>query len=178
MKALIGPAFLLLALGADHAGAQSTTRIRVALPGFGVQIVMDTLGEVREVSAPPGRVFTAAAMVMQNLRIPIDVRDSAGGLLGAAKLVRTRNLAGSALSRYLECGSGMTGPRADSHRVQMPLLLFIDAAPEGKTKLRIALAASAQDNSGTSNSPVTCGSTGALEGQLRRAIGAQLAVLP
>ena len=94
------------------------------------------------------------------------------------ELVRTRNLAGSALSRYVDCGAGMTGPRADSHRVQMPLLLFIDAAPEGKTKLRIALAASAQDNSGTSNSPVTCGSTGALEGQLRRAIGAQLALLP
>ena len=178
MKVLIGPTIVLLALGAGRSEGQTETRIRVALPAFGAQIVMDTLGEVRVVPSPPAKVFTAAALVMQNLRIPVDVRDSAGGMIGAVKLVRSRNLAGSALSRYLECGAGMTGPRADSHRVQMPLLLFIDPAPDGKTKLRIALAASAQDNTGTSNSPVTCGSTGALEAQLRKAIDGQLANLP
>jgi hypothetical protein len=116
--------------------------------------------------------------VLQNKRIPIDVSDSATGFLGAAKLVRTRNLSGTALSRYLECGSSMTGLRADTHRVQMPLLLLLDPAPNGRTSLRIALVASAQDNSGTSNTPVQCGSTGALENELRRAINEQLKHLP
>lgn len=158
--------------------AQRGERMRVALPGFGAHVVMDTVGEVREVPASPGKVYHAASLVLRNLRIPIDVSDSAAGLLGAAKLTRMRNVAGSPLSRFLECGAGMTGPRADSHRVQMPLLLFLDPMPNGYTKLRVSLVASAQDNSGTSNSPVQCGSTGALEKKLRDAIDAQLRELP
>lgn len=153
-------------------------RLRVALPAFGAQVVMDTIGDTRPVKAPPGKVFTAATLVLQNYKIPIDVSDSASGMLGAAKLTRSRNLAGQALSRFLECGSNMTGPRADSHRVQMPLLLFIDPGDEGTTKLRIALVGSAQDNSGTSNSPVMCGSTGGLENMLRTAIEKQVLQLP
>ncbi len=164
-------------LVATDASAQRG-RLRVALPAFGAQVVMDTLGEVRDVKAPMGKVFSAATMVLQNLKIPIDVSDSAGGMLGAAKLVRSRNVAGQALSRFLECGSNMTGPRADSHRVQMPLLLLMDPGAEGTTKLRIALVASAQDNSGTSNTPVMCGSTGNLETMLRTAIEKQLLQLP
>lgn len=168
---------LLLLVAGEEAHAQRG-RLRVALPAFGAQVVMDTLGEVREIAAPPGKVYTAAALVLRNLKIPIDVQDSLGGMVGAAKLIRSRNLAGSALSRFLECGSNMTGPRADTHRVQMPLLLLMDATPTGTTRLRIALVGSAQDNSGTSNTPVMCGSTGALENQLRRAIDQQLTQLP
>ncbi|MGQ0649744.1 MAG: hypothetical protein ACT4P7_19500 [Gemmatimonadaceae bacterium] len=180
MRGLLGR---LLAAGfctmivATSLGAQRS-RMRVALPGFGAQIVMDTVGEMIDVDAPPSKVFRAATLVFRNLKIPVDVSDSTAGFLGAAKLTRTRNLAGSALSRYLECGSGMTGPRADSHRVMMPLLVFIDPAPNERSRMRIAMVASAQDNSGTSNSPVQCGSTGALEGQLRKAIGDQVRQLP
>jgi hypothetical protein len=157
--------------------AQPRSRMRVALPAFGAQVVMDTLGEIQEVAAPPMKVFAAASMVLNNLRIPIDVSDSTIGLLGAAKLTRSRNLAGRALSRYLECGSGMTGPRADTHRVQMPLLFMLDPGADGGTRLRIALVGSAMDNAGTSTQPVACASTGILEGELRKAIKAQIAEL-
>ncbi|MBK8248934.1 MAG: hypothetical protein IPK85_16265 [Gemmatimonadetes bacterium] len=174
---LTGMFLAALALSSAPVEAQRG-RLRVALPAFGAQVVLDTIGDVQVVKAPPGKVFTAATMVMQNLMIPIDVSDSATGMLGAAKLVRSRNLAGQALSRFLECGSNMTGPRADTHRVQMPLLLLMDPGDEGSTRLRIALVGSAQDNSGTSNSPVMCGSTGGLENLLRTAIGKQLLELP
>jgi hypothetical protein len=173
---------LLLTCGAlvalaTPASAQRTSRMRIALPAFGAQVVMDTIGEVQEVAADPQKVFVAASLVLKNFRIPIDVSDSVSGLVGAAKLTRSRNLNGRALSRYLECGSSMTGPRADSHRVQMPLLLMLDPAPGGFTRLRIALVASAQDNAGVSTQPVACGSTGVLEGELRKAIRDQLAEL-
>ncbi len=171
-------ALLALTVAVPWSAEAQRQRLRVALPAFGAQVVMDTLGEVREVAAPPGKVFAAAKIVLQNLKIPIDVADSSGGMLGAAKLTRSRNVAGSALSRYFECGSNMTGPRADSHRIQMPLLLLMDAGPDGTTKLRIALVGSAQDHSGVSNTPVMCGSTGALEGQIRKAIDGQLAQMP
>jgi hypothetical protein len=173
-----GVALLALALVLTDAEAQRGTRMRVALPGFGAQIVMDTVGEIIAMPHSQRRVFKAAVLVLANFRIPIDVADSLGGLVGAAKLTRSRNFLGSALSRYLECGAGMTGPRADSHRIQMPLLVFVDPESDSTSKLRIALVASAQDNSGTSNSPVQCGSTGALELRLRKAIEEQLRQLP
>ena len=150
------------------------SRMRIALPAFGAQVVMDTIGEVQEVAAPQMKVFRAASMVLNNLRIAIDVSDSTIGLVGAAKLTRSRNLGGRALSRYLECGSSLTGPRADSHRIQMPLLFMLDPGAEGTTKLRIALVASATDNAGVSTQPVACASTGVLEGELRKAIKAQI----
>jgi hypothetical protein len=178
MRRIVEAGLLIASVVSATRAEAQRGRMRVALPAFGAQVVLDTIGEVRDLGASPGRVFTAATWVLQNYKIPIDVSDSAGGLVGAAKLVRSRNVAGSALSRYLECGSTLTGPRADSHRIQMPLLLFVDPGPNGGTKLRIALVASATDRSGSSNTPVMCGSTGALENQLRIAIERQLTQLP
>lgn len=176
---LFSALLLTIAIGglATPSAAQERTRIRIALPAFGAQVVLDTIGEVRTVNAPPMKVFTAASLVLRNLRIPIDISDSLMGMVGAAKLVRNRNLGGQALSRYLECGSGMTGPRADSHRIMMPLLVLIDPGPDSTSKVRIALVGSAQDNAGNSTQPVQCGSTGIFEGELRKAIDQQIAVL-
>jgi hypothetical protein len=165
---------LAILMIASPAASQARSRMRIALPAFGAQVVMDTIGEVQEVAAPPMKVFIAASLVLNNLRIPIDVSDSLTGLVGAAKLTRSRNLGGRALSRYLECGSGMTGPRADTHRVQMPLLIMLDPGSGGNTRVRIALVGSAQDNAGTSTQPVACASTGVFEGELRKAIKAQI----
>ena len=170
---LLVAALALVAI-AVPAQAQPRSRMRIALPAFGAQVVMDTIGEVQEVPSPPMTVFRAASMVLNNLRISIDVSDSLIGLVGAAKLTRSRNLGGRALSRYLECGSSMTGPRADSHRIQMPLLMMLDPGKDGGTNLRIALVGSAMDNAGTSTQPVACASTGILEGELRKAIRAQI----
>jgi len=79
---------------ATPAMSQPRSRMRIALPAFGAQVVMDTIGEVQEVVAPPIKVFLAASMVLANLRIAIDVSDSLTGLVGAAKLTRSRNLGG------------------------------------------------------------------------------------
>jgi hypothetical protein len=162
------------------AGLASTAegqRRRVALPLYGAQVVMDTIGERVEIQAPPGQTFAAAALVLQNFGIEADVRDSVGGLLGNIGLVRTRRLNRTPLSVFLNCGSSMTGLRADYYRVMMPLLIMFDPAGADRTSMRIALVASAQDPTGTSNQPVLCGSTGALETRMRKAIEEQVLVL-
>lgn len=162
------------------AGLSSTAegqRRRVALPLYGAQVVMDTIGERVEIQAPPGQAFAAAALVLQNFGIEADVRDSVGGLLGNIGLVRTRRLNRTPLSVFLNCGSSMTGLRADYYRVMMPLLLMFDPSGADRTSMRIALVASAQDPTGTSNQPVLCGSTGALETRMRKAIEEQILVL-
>lgn len=152
-------------------------RRRVALPLFGAQVVMDTLGERVAMNARPGEVFAAAALVLENFGIQADVRDSVGGLIGNIGLTRSRRLNRTPLSVFLNCGSSMTGLRADYYRVTMPLLVMLDPLDSARTNMRIALVASAQDPTGTSNQPVLCGSTGALESRLRKAIDDQILVL-
>lgn len=173
-------AVLVLSLVSLSRGDAQSNRLRVALPAYERQILMDTLAEAIHVpEAAPGKVFHAADIVLRNvLRTRPDVRDSLLGMVAVARFVKTRNLGGTPLSKYLNCGSGMTGLFADNYRVQMPVAAFVDPSPKGGSMLRVAVIAAAQDPSGTSNTAVTCGSTGVLEAELRRAIQSQLTQLP
>jgi hypothetical protein len=74
------------------------------------------------------------------------------------------------MSRYISCGSGMTGPNADNYRIYLAVVAFVDSLAPNKTRLGVALAAAAQDLQGSAKLPIACGSTGALEGQIRRAV--------
>jgi hypothetical protein len=56
----------------------------------------------------------------------------------------------------------------------MPLVVILDPVGSDSTRIRIALIASAQDAAGSSNQAVYCGSTGALETRLQRAIAEQV----
>lgn len=153
-------------------------RRRVALPLFGAQVVLDTIGTQTTIPFSKGKVFAAAALVLNNMGIETDVADSVGGMIGSIGLVKSRRLGRTPLSVYLSCGSSMTGLRADYYRITMPLLLLLDPLGADSTRVRIALVASAQDPTGTSNQAVLCGSTGALESQLRTAIEKQIRELP
>jgi hypothetical protein len=149
-------------------------RRRVAFPLFGGQVVLDTMGSLVTVDARPGETFAAVSLVLANVGLKADVRDSAGGMIGNVKLVRSRQFNRTPLSVFFDCGSSMTGLRADYYRVTMPLLVMLDSLGADRTTMRIALVASAQDPTGSSNQPVLCGSTGVLEARLRKAIVDQI----
>jgi hypothetical protein len=161
MRALLLAAALLLA--GRRLEAQ---RGRVNLPGFPNTIVLDTLAVSAQVDAPMGRLYHATVVVLENMKIPIEVNDSAGGLVGNLRLTVMRRLAGEPLSRFLNCGTSMTGPNADGYRVSAALLTILDPLPGNKTRLRVAFAAGARDIIGTSNDPVMCGSSGVFESRL------------
>lgn len=164
---------LVLALFVVPATGESQ-RQRVAITLFGARVVLDTMGSPVTVDASPGETFAAAALVLENLGITADVRDSAGGMVGNLKLVRSRRLDRTPLSVFFDCGSTMTGLRADNYRITMPLLVMLDALGADRSTMRIALLASAQDPTGSSNQPVLCGSTGALESRMQKAIVEQI----
>ena len=56
----------------------------------------------------------------------------------------------------------------------MPLLVMLDPLGADRTTMRIALIASAQDPTGSSNQPVLCGTTGALEIRIHKAVVEQV----
>jgi hypothetical protein len=130
-----------------------------------------------EIPASRGEVFTvAAAALEQEFKIELRMRDSLAGVVGNLEIVKMRTLGRSPMSRYVSCGSGMTGPNADSYRIYLAIAALVDSIGPGKTMLGVALAAAAQDLQGSSKAPLMCGSTGALETHIRRIVGARFGV--
>lgn len=160
MRVIALAGFILIAA---HSAVAQPVRGRVNLPGFREPIILDTLAVEFEIDASPVRTFVATVVVLEGMKIPLEVRDSLGGLVGNLRLTIMRRLAGDPLSRFLNCGSTMTGASADSYRISSALLAILDPLPANRTRLRIAFAAGARDMSGPSTEPVSCGSSGLFE---------------
>ena len=166
-------ALLLASLAASSLRAQ-LYRARVWLPAYPNVIALDTIAIRTEFPAPRLEAFQVTAAVMEaELKIELKVRDSTAGVVGNMELVKMRKLGRTPLSRYVSCGQGMTGANADSYRVYLALIAFVDTVPGKGIRLSVALAAAAQDLQGSSKPPVKCGSTGLLEGQVRRQVAAR-----
>jgi hypothetical protein len=150
-------------------------RARVRLPAYATVIALDSMAVRTEVPASRGEVFQVAAAALEHeFKIELKLRDSVSGVVGNLELVRLRRLEKYPLSRYVSCGSGMTGPNADNYRVFLAVAAFVDSLEPNKTVLGVALAAAAQDlQGGNSKYPVACSSTGALEAQVRRVVAAR-----
>lgn len=167
-------AAVLLASIAPSSLSAQLYRARVWLPAYPNVIALDTIAIRTEFPAPRLEAFRVTAAVMETeLKIELKVRDSTAGVVGNMELVKMRSLGRTALSRYVSCGQGMTGPNADSYRVYLALIAFVDTVPDKGVRLSVALAGAAQDLQGSSKPPVKCSSTGALEGHIRRVVAAR-----
>ena len=78
---------------------------------------------------------------------------------------RIRTVAGKAASRYVDCGVGAAGPRADSYRLDVRVTHHFENANPNVTVLKTTLEAWAR-NPGISSDPVPCSSTGLLEREI------------
>jgi hypothetical protein len=163
---------LLIALAGNAAVLPAQyARARVWLPGYQTQLALDTLTPPTALDAPYGKVYTAAIAAFNELKIPLDTRDSIRGLVGNLSLKKTGSLAGEQMSRWMNCGVGMTGPNADNWRIYIAVAALLDRVAEtNKTAIRVALAASAQDMQGNAKDPVTCGSSGGIEARILESV--------
>lgn len=164
------PTTAALAQGPPKMTARPVDRIRVTLPGFPAPIALDTVANVIELNAPMGKVFAAAADAMKHFAVPVEVRDSLNGLIGSTSFAKARSMAGTQLSATFNCGTGITGPNADNYRVNIALMAMMEPLSPERTKLQIAVVGSATDVQGSSKNPVTCATTGTLEGKIEKHI--------
>ena len=161
-----------LFLVAASVGAQRPTAVR--LPGHPAPMPFDSGSVDVILPASAGAVFFAARQVFFELQIPMPMADSARGYLINGRFIKLRSLAGSPLSTYLNCGSGMTGPNADAFRVTMAIAALIDATGPSTSRLRLNVLAGAESTEGVSKSAVACGSSGLLEDRVLRTIRAKI----
>lgn len=155
-------------------GAQAP-RPRVKLRAYPVEIVLDTLVYARDtVRAPMGETFAAVRATYAALKLPREWADSANGQLGTLRARLTYQLGGERLSQYFNCGQGLTGANADTWRLTIAIVTFLQPAGDGKVRLGTGAVAEAQDMSGVSTEPAMCGSSGLLEARILKEVRGKL----
>ncbi len=168
---------LVVCLSVLAAGALQAqpSRVRIGIIGHQGPVAIDSLATVVAIGAPRAQTFHAVAQVLAEFKVPIDTRDSTRGIVGVSSVPRMRTFGVGRLSRYLNCGSGITGLNADNWRVYVTALAFVDAAGADSTTLRLAMVGGAQDVAGAATDPVACGTTGIFETLVAERVKALLA---
>lgn len=123
-------------------------------------VVMDV------VSATPEAAWAALHQAWAFLGMEPAGVSEASRTLETGQVTRSRQLAGTPLSKYLECGTGLQGPFADRYRVQMYVRSSIVPEDGGGVRVATYLEASARNPEGSSNSTIACASTQRLEREI------------
>jgi hypothetical protein len=118
------------------------------------------------VQATPEAAWEALPKAYADLGIPVTEVSDAARALGNSRFLVARRLGETPLSRYLECGSGLTGPFADRYRIEMLIRTSIVPAETGSVRVDTYVEASARNPEGSSNTSVACASTQRLEREI------------
>jgi hypothetical protein len=118
------------------------------------------------IRATPQVAWAALHQAYDDLGIAIREADESTLTLGNTRLVISRWLAGAPLSRYLECGMGLLGYFADTHRIEMHILSSVVPGREGSVQVSTYLEALARNPEGTSGGPIACSSSRRLEREI------------
>lgn len=122
---------------------------------------------VAKVVAPVPMVWQAVLAAMTARKVTPSVFDRPAGRMGDTALMMTRTWNGKPLSRYLNCGSNMTGLRADQDRIKSVFLVQLTRMQADTVGLAVHLSGTASAlSSGNSASLAPCLSSGTAESDL------------
>lgn len=159
---------LLLACGCASAGTQSgetTPRQPTILvdPQVGTIMGDRPRAESATIAAPPAVVWTAAKKVYASLGIPLAVDNPAAHQLGNQNFYASRQFAGQPMTKFVDCGNGMTGQKAATYRIYMSLLTTIESDGGSGARVHTTFVPMGQDVTEGSTDRIACGSKGTLE---------------
>ena len=139
----------------------------------GTEIHNDPRVRRDSVPAPLESVWRILPAVYADLGIADAGADTAQQVYGNPDFT-PRRIGGERLSRYIDCGTGITAmPKADEYEVTMSVLTRVAAAAPGETALTTVVMARARARGHSANA-VYCQSTGALETQVMARVIAAL----
>lgn len=123
--------------------------------------------QVDTVQTAAANLWPHLAGVYEELSIPVEIRNSEAGLLGAMNFQVTRKLGDHRLSLYLRCGSSITGSLADNSQIMMTVVTQVrDADLSGLASQVVTLVSGTARQHGLSSSSTDCDSTGRLEREI------------
>ncbi|HSW28621.1 MAG TPA: hypothetical protein VLH75_03910 [Longimicrobiales bacterium] len=122
------------------------------------------------VPVTPEAAWEALPKAYADLGIPVREVSETSRTLGNSRLAISRRLGDAPLSRYLECGSNLTGPFADRYRIEMLIRTSIVPADAGGVRVESYLEATGRNPEGSSNTGVACATTQRLEREIARRV--------
>jgi hypothetical protein len=118
---------------------------------------------VTTIAAPPAAVWLAAKRVYADWEIPVTVENPSAHQIGNQNFYKSRQIAGKSMTDFVDCGSGMTGPKASTYRIFISLLTDVLTDGKGGTTVQVTFVPMGQDVAGGSSDRIPCGTTGRLE---------------
>lgn len=162
--------FLLVLCGCASAGSTSessnSTPKQAALyssPETGLLLAERPRASVTTIAAPPATVWLAVKKVYADWEIPLTVENPSTHQIGNQNFYKSRQIAGKSMTEFVDCGSGMTGPKASTYRIYISLLSDVMTDGNGGTKVQVTFVPMGQDVAGGSSDRIPCGTTGRLE---------------
>jgi len=140
-----------------------------------LNIVPDRHASSHVISGTPERVWFALAAIYEELGITVTHVSVGSRTLGNRNFTTRRQLGGTPLSQYLDCGVGFSGPVANQNRITIDILTQLKAAGPDSVDVQTVLAAIASPVEGTSNNPFPCSSRGTLEQSIATRIQIRIA---
>lgn len=175
--ALVVAALLLAACTAARPdpgfSTQPSTAIVLSNQGtLAVQSVGSSIASANSLALPIDSAWGRLPAAFDSLGIPVTTVRTADRILGNEALRVRRRLAGAPLSTYLNCGSKVGMPNADSYDVHLSILTQLrpDELSGGTATSVATLVEATAREAGGSAASVRCGSTGRLEERLFRAL--------
>ena len=121
---------------------------------------------VARVLAPAPSVWEAVRIVMTARQVTLSIFDRPAGRMGDTSLMLMRRFNGKALSTYFNCGTTMTGPRADEDRIRTIFLVQLSRLKEDTIGIAVHFSGEASRlASGSSSMVAPCTSTGRAESE-------------
>jgi len=150
--------------GSTGAGPYEQSHVIVDAPGGRYDLLLtreqylssDTL-TVSPKAAWPALVQTYAAF-----GVPLEGADQSRYVIATRYFHAHSSFAGERMSRWLECGSTMTGDIATTYEITLRFGSLLDTSVVGRTIVRSAVSATAIAT-GTGTTPIQCSSRGSLE---------------
>jgi hypothetical protein len=181
LRKLVAACALYAAAACASTGGGSTTEAVVNDPqgiltsdARGRQIRIDASGPPADsLSTSPDSAFRALVAAYGELGLATPLLETSSRRVGDPRMQVSRSLKGEPLSRFLSCGEGLSGPRANTDRIMLSVVSQVRPREGGGSTIETKVTAVAVDMGGRGGQ-APCTSTGELEEILHRATRVQL----
>ena len=155
-------------------GSYQQSHVIVDAPGGRYDLLLTREGYMSSdtLVAPTKSVWGALVQTYAGFGVPLQGADPAARMIATQYFHAHATFAGQRMSRWLECGSTLTGDIASNYEITMRFGSLIDTSVVGRSIVRTVLTATAvAPGSGTNN--IECTSRGNLEKQIARLVASK-----
>ena len=180
--ASIAAALIAGACASAGSGSQSTyqqSHVTVDSPGarYDLLLTREQYLSSDTLTILPKRAWPALVQTYASFGIPLQGADAKNYMIATQYVHAHAAFAGERMSRWLECGSTMTGDIATVYEITLRFASLLDTSVVGRTIVRTAVNATAVAP-GSGTTPVECSTRGSLEKRIAALVAAKSAGAP